>query len=159
LQEREAAAAAWNLGTGGGALNRGGPGCLGVRAQGGGGGDGTGMSRTRDRVWCGAGKVKPDRRAPPVSVRGREGGRRGQPGPGWGNGPHARGKKRKEREGRGRLGRGGKKGERRGRWAGWAGPKEEKRDGERGKIKQLLLNLKMKFEFKRKTTKIPMQRA
>jgi hypothetical protein len=54
-------------------------------------------------------------------------------------------------------GREGKEG--RGRWSGWAGPKEEKRDGERGKIKQLLLNLKMKFEFKRKTSKISMQTA
>jgi hypothetical protein len=52
-------------------------------------------------------------------------------------GPRARGKKRKEREGRGQLGRGEKKGDRRRRWAGWAGPKEEKRDGERGKNKTI----------------------
>jgi hypothetical protein len=56
---------------------------------------------------------------------------------------------------------GGKRreGEGKGKCAGWAGPKEENRDGERGKIKQLLLNLKMKFEFKRKISKISMQRA
>jgi hypothetical protein len=50
--------------------------CLGVRARGGGGGDSAGTSRTRAWVRCGAGDEGPDRRAPPVSLRARERGKR-----------------------------------------------------------------------------------
>jgi hypothetical protein len=105
------------------------------------------------------GEGEPDGRAPPVSARGREGGRRGQPGPGW-----EMGRARGERKGRrGRAVAGCAVGKRKEREEGGGpaglGPRKKRGMGREGKIKQLLLNLKMKFEFKRNATKIPIQRA
>jgi hypothetical protein len=112
-----------------------------------------GRTRTQVRVGRGEGDDKPDRRAPLVSAEGErgEGGGAGNLGQDGGMG-RSRVRERKKR-GKRAVGGGREGKEGRERWTDWAGPKEEKRDGERGKIKQLLLNLKMKFELKKRQAK------
>jgi hypothetical protein len=115
-----------------------------VRARGGGRGESAGASRTQVRVRCG-GDERPDRRAPPVSAREKEGGAHALVGWAAAGGLRAgeKGETGGERGGRGPGCKEVKERKRREReWARWAGPKGEKARETINAIQIFSLNLK-----------------
>jgi hypothetical protein len=133
--------------------------CLGVWARGGDGGDGAGGEPDSNPSPVRRGEEEPDKRAPPVSARGKEKGGSGRVrlvGRGEEMG-HARVRGRKKRkEERPRAGLPCEEKKRKGRGGGmadWAGPKGEKREGKERKTKQhqKAFEFELKFEFKFKS--------